>query len=58
MSLRRTVNIRVFGMLLAGYSRETLEIEKDFCSIPEVYNDHDKQKPILKTRFVMNVGNP
>jgi hypothetical protein len=48
MSLRRTVNIRVFGVLLAGYSRETLQIEKDFCSIPEVYSEHDREKTNLE----------
>jgi len=33
----RTVNIRVFGVFDGFYSHETLEIEKDFHGIPEIY---------------------
>jgi len=35
--LSGTVNIRVFGVALRAYSHETLEIEKDFHGIPEIY---------------------
>jgi hypothetical protein len=35
--LSGTVNIRVFGDALRAYSHETLEIEKDFHGIPEIY---------------------
>jgi len=36
-TLSGTVNIRVFGEPLGAYSHETLEIEKDFQGIPEIY---------------------
>lgn len=41
MMVSALLDIRVFGVVIGAYSRETLGIEKDFYGIPEIYT-HDE----------------
>ena len=43
-----TVNIRVFGLELVSYSRETLQVEKDFCGCLEVYLQKEEASTIWR----------
>jgi hypothetical protein len=45
-----TVNIRVFGLEPSSYSRETLQVEKDFCGCLEVYPQKEQASPIWRCR--------